>query len=239
MKRSTYSYYTPQYFAERDLLDIHLATTIRMLLQENQAHKVLDVGCGTGRLVKYLKDHDFTAYGCDVSRLGIQAARKINALPSQVIFKASATHLPFNRQTLDAVLAISVIEHLSPKQGQQFLRESARVLKPGGLFFLVTPNFAAPWRKLQGKKWFGYSDPTHITFYTPAQLSRLIKLFGFVQVRFWFKTPYSPPYAWELPGLLTRLPRGLKIILTYLLISTPLTFVRNNFWLAAKKHESK
>ena len=48
--------------------------------------------------------------------------------------------LPFEDNTFDAVYAMHVIEHLSPREGLHFVQELKRVLKPGGICRLSTPD---------------------------------------------------------------------------------------------------
>ena len=210
--------YTKKYFEERDLLDLHLAKTIIILMEENGLEKVLDVGCGTGKLVKFLNDNCFQAYGCDNADIAVNAAQNINK--KNAIIKASAIKLPFKKHSFDLISSISTIEHLTKKEAGEFVNEVKRVLKPNGFIFVVTPNFASPWRFIQIKKWFGYSDPTHINFFTPLSLAKLLKDYGFYNPRFWFKTNY---------------PSNWKNFIYYLLFSTPFCFIRNSFWLAAQK----
>lgn len=226
-------YYNKKYFQDRDLLDRHLAATIEMLAQEHGLKKILDVGCGTGKLVKYFNDNGFEALGCDMADEAIKIAKIVNN--SSSIKKATASNLPFKNGSFDFVTAISIIEHLTEKGAKLFLAEAKRVLKPNGFLFMVTPNFAAPWRYIQGKRWFGYSDPTHTHFYTRKSLSNLLRTYRFRNIKLQFKTIYDPPYEWELPGFLGKLPKPAKSLITFLLISTPVSAIRNSFWIAAQK----
>lgn len=232
-KQATATYYNAAYFSKRDLLDVHLAHTISLLLKEFSYRKVVDIGCGTGKLVRYLAKQGFKAYGCEPSVSALNLARKINK--PNTIYKAKADKLPLTSGSMDMVCAISVIEHLTPKEMDLFMKESQRVLRKKGLLFLVTPNYNAIWRRVQGKNWFGYSDPTHIRFFTPSSLTKTFTKHKFGSIRYEFKTMYDPPYAWELPDPLGKLPKIAKQVLTYLLISTPLWRIRNSFWVAAKK----
>ena len=227
------SYYNKKYFQDRDLLDRHLAATIEMLAQEHGLKKILDVGCGTGKLVKYFNDNGFEALGCDKSPEAIKIAKTVN--DSSSIKKATATSLPFKNHTFDLVTAISVIEHLTENGAENFIAEAKRVLRPNGFLFMVTPNFAAPWRHIHGARWFGYSDPTHTHFYTRKSLSNLLRTYRFKNIKLQFKTTYIPPYEWEMAGLLGKLPWPAKSLLTYLLISSPMSVMRNSFWIAAQK----
>lgn len=228
-------HYDKKYFEERDHLDLHIAESIRLLMNEQNLKSLLDIGCGTGRMVKFFNDNGFKSLGCDVYEDALNFARKINKKNS--IIKAYATKLPFKNNSFDMITAISVIEHLTPKEVEKLLIEAKRVLKPNGSIFLVTPNYTTPIRLLQGKKWFGYSDPTHINFYTPKRLSALLKKFGFTHTRTGFKIKYGPTFDWEFPPFFGKLPSWTKFLLVYLFFSSPISMIRNSFWMAAQKNE--
>lgn len=225
--------YNKKYFNNRDVIESHITSCIKLYLQNNKKKKVLDVGCGTGRLVSFLNNNGFQTQGCDLNNQALKMAKKINKKGS--IKKSSATSLAYNDDSFDALIAVSLIEHLTAKEASLFLSEAARVLKSSGIIFLVTPNFSSPFRILQGKNWFGYSDPTHKTFYTPNSLSKLLKDFAFSDIRTAFNIPDNLIYNWQMPNTIGRLPPLFQSFLTYLLISTALSHLRNSFWIAAKK----
>jgi len=229
----THQCYDQQYFHTRDHLDLHIAHTIKIFMQENSLRKVLDVGCGSGRLVKFLNDHKFDAVGCDIETEALKLARKIN--PSKIISKASADKLPFRNNSFDLITSISVIEHLTKKRGGKFLSESFRLLKKGGFVFIITPNYHSPMRMLLGQKWFGYCDPTHKYFYTPKSLTRILKRKTFHNIRLRFKSAYNLDFDWHIPKFLRPTPMFIKNLLNYLMISSPLSTYRDSFWIAGEK----
>jgi SAM-dependent methyltransferase len=71
------------------------------------------------------------------------------------------------------VISLAVIEHLHDPG--RFLSEAMRVLKPGGLLWLSTPNFQLDARNF-------YNDPTHVKPYTPFGLEALLRMSGFEAV---------------------------------------------------------
>src|SRR4030081_1627802 len=147
--------YDEAYFSERDFLPSHLLACLEQLLHQRQARSVLEVGVGTGRLMTELRHRGYEVEGVDNSPI---AAARAGATV------ASATDLPFGDGVFDCVIGVHMIEHLTGAEGEQFVDEVRRVLKGHGTVFLVTPNFASPLRYLQGPRWYGYSDPTHINF---------------------------------------------------------------------------
>jgi SAM-dependent methyltransferase len=78
--------------------------------------------------------------------------------------------LPISDSTIDIVSSLAVIEHL--RNPDKFLQEAYRVLKPGGLLYLSTPNFQLDFKNF-------YNDPTHVKPYTPISIEQLLKLNGF------------------------------------------------------------
>ena len=254
-------FYSQEYFEKRDILASYLSDLVTSIAKKHQLKRILDVGCGTGRLVEYLNKQSFStnkqgfstnkqsfstnkqgfstskngfdAHGCDTSKKALLIARKLNLRGK--IANASATKLPYTNESFDMVTSISVIEHLTPKQAQLFIKEAKRVLVPGGHIFLVTPNFSTPLRLIHGKNWFAYQDPTHIKFYTPLSLTKLLKRHGFGKIQFSFKLKYRKSFVAEFPLFFPKLPRLIKILLIYLVFSTPLSVIRNSFWLDAQK----
>lgn len=227
------THYNSKYFQDRDILIPHLAETIKNIIISNNLKTILDVGCGTGQLVKYLNNNHFKAIGCDNSIEAVRFARRANGIKK--IFQASAVKLPFKKNSFDLVVSISVIEHLTYKDAEKFISEANRVLKKVGYIFLVTPNWATPIRAIQGKKWFAYSDSTHIHYFTPSTLDNLLKKNNFINSIVNFPIQYQKSLEWEFPGLVSQLPLTFKKLFVYLLFSTPFSIIRNSFWYLAQK----
>lgn len=216
--------YNKEYFSERDYLPSHLANVLEILLKENNIKKILEVGVGSGKLMKYLRKKGYEVKGIDVSPISAK-------LTGSVI--ASATKIPFKDSSFDCVLGISIIEHLSKNEGEQFIKEAYRVLKNKGIIFLVTPNFSSPLRYLYGKKWFGFSDRSHIFFYTPHSLKKILNKNNILQVVFKFKIN-SSQLDWPVPAFIHKFPSVIKYLINYLLVSTGLGLFRDSFWVMGR-----
>lgn len=100
---------------------------------------VLDAGCGTGGLLRFLRDRDFSVAGVDTSDTAIDIAKK--AVPDADLRVASIEQLPYPDASFDAYLAIGSWEY--PAGGpERAAKEAVRVLKPRGLAFIEVPQLS-------------------------------------------------------------------------------------------------
>lgn len=113
------------------------------LLHEQQAHSILDLGCGTGRHVLALARAGFAVTGIDsapnalsTTRDRLEAAGLTAELYEQDIFAS----LPFPDATFDGVFSTQVIHHARLAAIRALVGEIERVLKPGGLLFVTVPR---------------------------------------------------------------------------------------------------
>ena len=103
--------------------------------------RVLDLGVGDGSVVKQLVDAlglDCVIYGVDIDECALEQAKERGIIVSKV--DLNKDKLPYRDNYFDLVLMEEVIEHLANPDNA--LEEVHRVLKPGGLFIISTPNLA-------------------------------------------------------------------------------------------------
>lgn len=112
----------------------------------NAESVVLDVGCGIGRIEKYLAPHCGRMCGVDVSDEMVRSARRrTGGIPNVEFYRTSATDLSvFPDGTFDLAFSYLVLQHLEYEDAFRALREIARVLKPAGHAVLQFPSLAAP-----------------------------------------------------------------------------------------------
>jgi len=142
----------------------HLAEFVRGL---GRAGRVLDLGCGDGRLTAELDADELTA--ADVSGVALERARA--RLPGVRAVELDPDEpLPFEDGSFDLVVAVETIEHV--RDVQLFLSEIRRVLVPGGELALTTPATAPLVRP---------GDPLspHLRRFTARSLRRLLDELGF------------------------------------------------------------
>ncbi len=108
--------------------------------------RVLDVGCGNGRLFQLFEGVLIDYTGIDQSEKLIALARE--KFPDISFDVGEMTHLPYRDASFDAVYAIASFHHLpTPEKQKQALKEIWRVLKPGGKLIMLNWNLENDWVK--------------------------------------------------------------------------------------------
>lgn len=114
--------------------DRRIHETVASILAARDARGILaDVGCGGGDLWPLVRDRFTRCVGLDAVRYA--------GLPADVDFRPidlDRGTLPIDDASVDAAVAIEVIEHL--ENPRAFARELARVVRPGGWIVITTPN---------------------------------------------------------------------------------------------------
>jgi ubiquinone/menaquinone biosynthesis C-methylase UbiE len=97
--------------------------------------RILDIGCGSGESVQFLRAAGLDAFGVDVS---------LHSTNTGTCLRASASELPFADSSLDGVLVLCECSLSVMKRPAQVLTECARVLRPGGRLMISDLYARAP-----------------------------------------------------------------------------------------------
>ncbi|MEM9940966.1 MAG: class I SAM-dependent methyltransferase [Planctomycetota bacterium] len=164
--------------------------------------KTLDIGCSVGATVNAAEQLGWDAFGVDVSEKAVELCRD-QGLSCEVLRDGK---LPFDDESFDLVTNWQVIEHVLDVK--KALCEWKRVLKPGGVMILDTPD-AAYWKaRILGPKHYRKFWPAdHIYTFNRENLTDIIKSCGFEMLpgrligRWTTLTPKLTAYALGYRGL--------------------------------------
>jgi len=110
----------------------------RLIVQANLAddQTILDVGCGTGTLACWIKQHypEARVFGLDGDKnILLIAERKARKTNAEIMFDLGLSYeLPYPDNTFDRVVSSLFFHHLTETQKRKTFTEILRVLKPGG-----------------------------------------------------------------------------------------------------------
>lgn len=137
----------------------------------------LDLGCGRGEWLEILREKNFVAHGVDLDDSMLADCRSLNL--SVKTQDAIAALQELDDESVSIVSAFHLVEHIPFDTLRQLVSESHRVLKPGGILIMETPN---PENIMVGSSNF-YMDPTHTRPIPIGLLSFIPRYYGFFRVK--------------------------------------------------------
>lgn len=148
--------------------------SVRYLNEVAQSHgrsldgRVLDFGCGVGRISNALAEQGLEVVGVDIAASMIERAEQLNSHRDRLQFVAyDGGELPFPDDSFDAAVTLIVLQHCPPRVQVNALMQLQRVVRPGGILIFQLPSRAVPVEPLEvaarraGIEWM--SGPSELT----------------------------------------------------------------------------
>lgn len=155
------------------------------LLRYREVHRfvardsaVLDVGCGDGYLMQQVERMTSgRVVGLDISERAVTLARERGL----EVHHGTLLSLDEEPESFDVIMMVDSLEHTWSLN--QDIEKAASLLKSGGRFYGVVPNFAALDRHLFGRYWGGSHVPRHLLQFERGTLSAVLAGHGFTDFR--------------------------------------------------------
>lgn len=170
---------TPDTRASSEQLSI-LYTRYHLARRLSAGRDVLEVACGAGVGLGYIASVARSTIAGDIDPDNCRQAQATYAdRPGIRIERFDALNLPFPDSSFDTVVFLEALYYLSGAGA--FLREAARVLRPGGTLLLSSVNC----------EWTGFNpSPFSLRYYSASELAGLLQLHGF-HAELWAAFPES------------------------------------------------
>lgn len=154
-------------------------------LKNLASERILDIGCDVGTfIISATNQFGVIPVGLDVSARSVAQA-KLNGVEA---YHARLEQAPDHLMNFPLITAVDVVEHVVDLE--PFLKEVYRRLRPGGCFYLETPNIRSLVYRLGALlcRWTGgrprspferLFPPQHVQYFTPTSLTELVRRHGF------------------------------------------------------------
>jgi 2-polyprenyl-3-methyl-5-hydroxy-6-metoxy-1,4-benzoquinol methylase len=193
--------YSQEYF-ENEYLPIHgqyderanhavQAPYLRDLERYVAGGRMYEFGAATGLFLAAARLDGWQVAGNELSAFAAEYARRTHALS---ITTGPAEEVDAPAGSYDAVVLWETIEHV--RSPRRVLEQAARLLRPGGVLGLSTPNIDSGAFRALGSRWWIVAPKEHIYYFGPSTLGRALDATGF-QVRLVRTVALDFPYIYQ------------------------------------------
>lgn len=138
-----------------------------------EGKKLLDIGCATGLLLNHLKGKGWDGEGIEICAESAKYAREKFGI---TIHERPIEELALDSESFDVIHLAHLIEHV--RDPKQTMDEIYRLLKPGGLMVLTTPNVGGLAVQVHGRNWRSAFEQ-HLFLFSKKTISQLCRNSGF------------------------------------------------------------
>ena len=166
-------YYTHDNLSTPEFIDRRLDEIVADFARYRQANRLLEIGFGAGSFLHAAERAGWKVEGVEVSKT---AADHGNATGLKT-FCGDLADAHYENGSFDVVIASELLEHVP--NPQVMIREIARIVRPGGLFWATTPSSRGVSARLLGTEWSVVSPPEHLHLFSEAGVRSLLLSEGF------------------------------------------------------------
>lgn len=139
--------------------------------------RLLDIGCALGDCLREAKKLGWVdARGLEVSKYAYNFAKKRGLDIKKGLLRENR----FKKNYFDVVAYQDVLEHI--KDPVDELRYVYKLLKPGGIVYIVTPDVGGFWKKILGPLWYHYKPIEHVSYFSKKTIRLTLKKAGYVDI---------------------------------------------------------
>ncbi|MEA3490194.1 MAG: class I SAM-dependent methyltransferase [Candidatus Omnitrophota bacterium] len=150
----------------------------RCIPYKDKPGRLLDIGCGDGKLLSEQKKLGWEVYGVELERKMSSYARKERSLN---VVTGKFMDVEYKENFFDVINLNHVLEHFLKPLIE--LGKINNILKPGGLVVINIPNYSRIETAIFGRRWHAYELPRHRFHYNRKTLINMLRKNGLEPVR--------------------------------------------------------
>jgi 2-polyprenyl-3-methyl-5-hydroxy-6-metoxy-1,4-benzoquinol methylase len=169
-----FQHFTP-YIDQLRVHHTYFRQKLKEIGRDLAGRKLLDIGCAMGVLLLEAKNRGMKVVGVDISAGAVAYCRKQNLQ----VYEGTISSLrkTLKEESFDIITAFQVIEH--ERDPLSMMKRIYILLKKNGTVVLATPSYGGWWRKLMGRRWFGFAHPEHLVLFDFSTMKLLLEKAGF------------------------------------------------------------
>lgn len=156
-----------------------------LVIRLRSSGRVLDIGCGNGKLLDQFKKRGFETYGLEISEEAASMARA----KGHCVFSQNLAHAELEGAFFDIVTMVHTLEHMADPL--TIMAEIGHVLKTQGVLFIAVPNIDGVVSRLFGQWYYGIDSPRHLYCFSVKTLRAVAGTAGFRHSRI------DTPSSWQ------------------------------------------
>ena len=161
----------PEYEGEKEGRGENFYRILTYMEKLKKPGTLLDVGSATGILMELAEKRGWKTKGVEASKWACEVASSRGL----EVYNGDFLDYP-ESEKFDAITMVDILEHLAAPG--KAIEKAGRLLKPGGLLVIVTPDIGSITARLMGRKWW-HLRPPHINFFTRRTLKWAAENYGF------------------------------------------------------------
>lgn len=190
------------------------------LLKICDTDTILDIGCGSGLIASFIASkYNIPVLGIDANESAVEFCRSAYHFKNLTFSKLAINEMHYPESSFSKIILLEVIEHIDFQQANMLLNTILKILKPGGLFVVSTPNKKSLWPAIEFLMDKFHLAPQmkgdqHEMLYTAKSLLQLCTDKGFTPVckkSILFLSPFASILNRRLGNAIYKIESALKI----------------------------
>ncbi len=169
----TVNKFSPKGFVYDKIRDINIRRKFKLITKYKQQGKILDIGQGTGELLKYFSTKGWETIGVEPNDSAREFSKKKYGLK---VFEESELD-QFQSGSFDIITLWHVLEHVPDLNSR--MKQIKRLLKKDGCLFIAVPVLDSPDSLRYKEFWAALDVPRHLYHFTPQSIDDLLNSHGF------------------------------------------------------------
>ncbi len=176
----------------------HMNKFLSVIKKYMTSGRVLDIGCGEGRISIFFANNGFESYGIDYTKIAVERAKKFakeaDVSENTHFNVCNALDLPYKENFFDIAVDYSVFDHIEKQYWGLYLKNLLKVLKPKGFYILSVFSANTDFIKNRKQKWY-YSGDAYFHFCLEKDIRDIFeKNFKILEIIERLEAKYPPPF---------------------------------------------